>query len=69
MPRPQVVAVAEHSPAERFGILAGDELRSMNGQVPRDVIEYQLLADEAIVDLEVVRRRRRARGHGREASR
>ena len=55
MPRPQVVAVAEDSPAERFGILAGDELRSMNGQVPRDVIEYQLLADEATVDLEVVR--------------
>ena len=27
----------------------------MNGRVPRDVIEYQLLADEPIVDLEVVR--------------
>ena len=27
----------------------------MNGQVPRDVIEYQLLADEPIVELEVVR--------------
>jgi putative radical SAM enzyme (TIGR03279 family) len=55
MPLPQVVAVAEHSPAERFGVWPGDELRSMNGQVPRDVIEYQLLADEPIVDLEVVR--------------
>ena len=55
MPLPQVVAVAEHSPAERFGVWPGDELRSMNGQVPRDVIEYQLLADESIVELEVVR--------------
>src|SRR5208283_1798603 len=55
MPRPQVVAVAEHSPAERFGVRPGDKLVSMNGQVPRDVIEYQLLADEPIVDLEVVR--------------
>jgi putative radical SAM enzyme (TIGR03279 family) len=55
MPLPQVVAVAEHSPAERFGVWPGDELRSMNGQVPRDVIEYQLLADEPVVDLEVVR--------------
>ena len=55
MPLPQVVAVAEHSPAERFGVWPGDELRSMNGQVPRDVIEYQLLADEPIVELEVVR--------------
>ena len=55
MPLPQVVAVAEHSPAERFGVWPGDELRSMNGQVPRDVIEYQLLADESIVELGVVR--------------
>src|ERR1017187_745834 len=53
MPLPQVVAVAEHSPAERFGVWPGDELRSMNGQVPRDVIEYQLLADEPGVELEV----------------
>jgi putative radical SAM enzyme (TIGR03279 family) len=55
MPLPQVVAVAEQSPAERSGVWPGDELRSINGQVPRDVIEYQLLADEPIVDLEVVR--------------
>jgi putative radical SAM enzyme (TIGR03279 family) len=55
MPLPQVVAVAEHSPAERYGVWPGDELRSMNGQVPRDVIEYQLLADDSIVELEVVR--------------
>jgi putative radical SAM enzyme (TIGR03279 family) len=55
MPLPQVVAVAEHSPAERFGVRPGDELRSMNGRVPRDVIEYQLLADESMVELEVVR--------------
>ena len=47
--------MAEHSPAERFGVWPGDELRSMNGQVPRDVIEYQLLADEPLVELEVVR--------------
>ncbi len=47
--------MAEHSPAERFGVWPGDELRSMNGQMPRDVIEYQLLADEPVVELEVVR--------------
>src|SRR5271165_2092120 len=55
MPLPQVVAVAEHSPAERCGVWPGDKLVSMNGRVPRDVIEYQLLADKPIVDLEVVR--------------
>ena len=55
MPLPQVVAVADPSPASRAGLLPGDEIRSMNGQVPRDVIEYQLIADEPVVDLEVSR--------------
>jgi putative radical SAM enzyme (TIGR03279 family) len=55
MPLPRVVAVAEPSPASRAGLLPGDEIRSMNGQVPRDVIEYQLIADEPLVDFEVSR--------------
>jgi putative radical SAM enzyme (TIGR03279 family) len=55
MPLPQVVAVADPSPASRAGLLPGDEIRSMNGQVPRDVIEYQLIADEAVVDLDISR--------------
>jgi len=55
MPLPRVVAVADPSPASRAGLLPGDEIRSMNGQVPRDVIEYQLIADEPIVDLDVSR--------------
>src|SRR3984957_775179 len=55
MPLPRVVAVAEPSPASRAGLLPGDEIRSMNGQVPRDIIEYQLIADEAVVDLDVAR--------------
>jgi len=55
MPLPQVVAVADPSPAHLAGLLPGDEIRSMNGQVPRDVIEYQLLADEPFVELELSR--------------
>jgi putative radical SAM enzyme (TIGR03279 family) len=55
MPLPRVVAVADPSPASRAGLLPGDEIRSMNGQVPRDVIEYQLIADEPFVDLDVSR--------------
>ncbi|HXY45139.1 MAG TPA: DUF512 domain-containing protein [Acidimicrobiales bacterium] len=55
MPLPRVVAVADPSPASRAGLLPGDEIRSMNGQVPRDVIEYQLIADEPTLDLEVSR--------------
>src|SRR5687768_8275905 len=49
---PRVVADAPDSPAARAGVLPGDELVSMNGQVPRDVIQYRLLADEP--DLELV---------------
>jgi len=52
---PQVVAVATSSPAADAGIVVGDEIRSMNGIAPRDVIEYQLLADEAEISLEIVR--------------
>src|SRR5579875_270397 len=55
MPLPQVVAVADPSPASRAGLMPGDEIRSMNGQVPRDVIEDQLRADEPLVELELAR--------------
>jgi len=50
-----VVAVADPSPASRAGLLPGDEIRAMNGQVPRDVIEYQLIADEPLVDFDISR--------------
>jgi putative radical SAM enzyme (TIGR03279 family) len=55
MPRPQVLAVAPSSPAQLSGVCVGDEIASMNGSVPRDVIEYQIAADEAVVELELVR--------------
>ena len=47
--------MADPSPASRAGLLPGDEIRSLNGQVPRDVIEYQIIADEPVVDLEISR--------------
>jgi putative radical SAM enzyme (TIGR03279 family) len=55
MPVPRVVAVAPGSPADRAGIRPGDELLTLNGEVPRDVIRYRLLADEPVVDVEVRR--------------
>ncbi len=55
MPSPLVVAVAPGSPAELAGILAGDEIVALNGVRPRDVIEWQLLTDEADLALEVSR--------------
>ncbi len=56
---PRVVAVTEASPADLAGVEPGDELLSLNGRSPRDVIEYSLLVDEPDLDL-VVRRRHRA---------
>jgi putative radical SAM enzyme (TIGR03279 family) len=56
---PKVVAVTESSPAQQSGLRAGDELLSLNGRSPRDVIEYSLLVDEPDLDL-VVRRRGRS---------
>lgn len=47
--------VAEDSPAASVGLSPGDELLSINGIVPLDVIEYQQLVDGPAVNL-VVRR-------------
>jgi putative radical SAM enzyme (TIGR03279 family) len=55
MSLPRVVAVAPGSPAARAGLVPGDEIVAMGGQVPRDVIQYQLLADEPILELELRR--------------
>src|SRR3954452_22574421 len=54
MSSPRVVAVAPGSPAARAGVLVGDEIRAMNGAVPRDVIQYQWLADDEdlVLDLD-----------------
>jgi len=55
MSAPRILVVAPGSPAARAGLEAGDEILAMNGQVPRDVIQYQLLADDAELTLEVNR--------------
>jgi putative radical SAM enzyme (TIGR03279 family) len=55
MPTARVVTVAPASPAATAGLVAGDELLSVNGEAVRDVIRYHLHADDARVDLEVRR--------------
>ncbi|MDQ2826432.1 MAG: DUF512 domain-containing protein [Actinomycetota bacterium] len=55
MSLPRVVAVAPGSPASRAGLQPGDEVVSLAGRRPRDVIEWRLLADEADLDMEIRR--------------
>ena len=52
---PVVVSVTAGSPADAVGVLAGDEIVRINGEVPRDIIEWQMAADEADVELDVSR--------------
>ena len=52
---PTVVAVAPGSPADLVGVEPGDEILRVNGNVPRDIIEWQLATDEADVELDVSR--------------
>jgi len=55
MSAPRVVSVAAASPAQRAGLRVNDELLAVDGRVPRDVIEYRLLVDEADPELEIRR--------------
>ena len=55
MPLPSVVAMESGSPAEAAGVRIGDQLRAVNGEVPRDVIQYQTLIDEAVLCLDIER--------------
>jgi len=55
MSNPTILEVVPGSPAAAAGLRPGDELLSVNGVVPSDVIEYQQLVDEDMVEI-VVRR-------------
>jgi putative radical SAM enzyme (TIGR03279 family) len=55
MSSPTVTSVAEASPAGRAGLAVGDELVSLNGHRPTDVIDFHQLTDDEEVEV-VVRR-------------
>jgi putative radical SAM enzyme (TIGR03279 family) len=55
MSLPRVVAVAPGSPASQAGVAVGDEVVALNGESPRDVIEWQLLTDEPALTLDINR--------------
>ena len=50
-----VSSVVEDSPAHRAGILTHDEILSINGRAPTDIIEYQQLIDGDDLDIIVQR--------------
>jgi putative radical SAM enzyme (TIGR03279 family) len=52
---PRVVAVAPGSPASRAGVLPGDEVLRLNGQTPRDVIEWRVLTDDGELEMDLRR--------------
>jgi putative radical SAM enzyme (TIGR03279 family) len=55
MSAPRVVAVAPGSPAARAGVQVGDEITAVDGQVPRDIIEWRFLVDDADPVLDIDR--------------
>ncbi|MEE8491647.1 MAG: PDZ domain-containing protein, partial [Acidimicrobiia bacterium] len=55
MSYPTVSEIVEGSPASIAGLSVGDELISICGVLPSDVIEYQQLVDESDIDLTVRR--------------
>jgi putative radical SAM enzyme (TIGR03279 family) len=55
VPAARIVAVAPGSPGAYAGLVPGDQLLSLNGQVPRDIIQYRLLTDDSDLTLEIVR--------------
>ncbi len=55
MSSPRVLIVAPGSPADRAGLEVGDEIATVDGEAPRDVIRWRWLTDEADLTLEVNR--------------
>ena len=51
----RIVAVAPGSPADVAGLVPGDALVRLNGHVPRDIIQYRLLTDDAELAIDVDR--------------
>ncbi|SRR5579875_919051 len=55
MPAPRITAIAPCSPAQAAGLAVGDEIISLNGRQPTDVIEYHQLVDAEFLEI-LVRR-------------
>jgi putative radical SAM enzyme (TIGR03279 family) len=54
---PQIAAIDRSSAAFRVGLMVGDRVMSVNGVVPRDILEWQRLVESDEVDISVLRGR------------
>ena len=54
---PEISEVVEASAGARHGLMAGDRIVTVNGVVPRDILEWHRLVDDDEVDLHIVRGR------------
>ena len=54
---PLIAAIDRSSAAFRVGLMVGDRVMSVNGVVPRDILEWQRLVESDDVDLSVLRGR------------
>ena len=52
---PVVASLSVDGPAARAGVAQGDEILRVDGDAPRDIIEWQLATDEADIELAVRR--------------
>ena len=50
----KITSVVAGSIAEEIGFEAGDQLVAINGQRPRDLIDYRFLCADEFLDLEVL---------------
>lgn len=54
---PEISEVLEASAGARCGLLPGDRIVTVNGVIPRDILEWHRLVDDDEVDLHIVRGR------------
>src|SRR3712207_1521793 len=55
MSSPVIVAVAPGSAGAAAGLAPGDEVARIDGQRPRNIIEWQFATDAADIELDIVR--------------
>lgn len=55
----EIESVEDNSIAEEIGFESGDSIISINGKKPRDLIDYQILISEEILDISVLDRNKK----------